>query len=308
VEGRRALGRIGNAQLCRIGNARQGVLFFVLDKSSEFRERLEHQLTAWGLPKGLVDDLAKHLTPVTYEKDAIIFLRGSPADFLFCLLSGFVKLYLPHSNGNRTLVALARPGDLLGFVDSLDSENGRGQVFEAHALTKCSVGLVSRDHLTKLLRTLDSDTIIRLLEHINTTWSAMFEWYATFIGLPFRERLQLVFDNLGLRVGVSDQRGVLLLPVLTHEDLAEMIGSSRPMVSRLISAMAEDGFLIRSEKQHFVLRPPGRPARSVVRDLEERKPASAFYANGKHTLRENGSSRANVSLDCASSAVSPRER
>src|SRR5216684_1927797 len=54
-----------------------GGVFFVLDKSSEFRERLEHQLTAWGLPKSLVDDLANHLTPVTYEKDAIIFLRGS---------------------------------------------------------------------------------------------------------------------------------------------------------------------------------------------------------------------------------------
>jgi CRP-like cAMP-binding protein len=270
VEGRRALGRIGNAHT-------GGDFFLVLDKSSEFRERLEHQLTAWGLPKSLVEDLANHLTPVTYEKDAIIFLRGSPADFLFCLLSGFVKLYLPHTNGNRTLVSLARPGDVLGFVDSLDSENQRGQVFEAHALTKCSVGLVSRDHLTKLLCTLDSDTITRLLEHINTTWSAMFEWYATFMGLPFRERLQLVFDNLGLRVGVSDQRGVLLLPVLTHEDLAEMIGSSRPMVSRLISAMAEDGLLIRGEKQHLVL----RPARSVVRDLEERNPASAFCANGK---------------------------
>jgi CRP-like cAMP-binding protein len=297
VEGRRALGRIGNAHT-------GGDFFLVLDKSSEFRERLEHQLTAWGLPKSLVDDLANHLTPVTYEKDAIIFLRGSPADFLFCLLSGFVKLYLPHTNGNRTLVSLARPGDVLGFVDSLDSENQRGQVFEAHALTKCSVGLVSRDHLTKLLCTLDSDTITRLLEHINTTWSAMFEWYATFMGLPFRERLQLVFDNLGLRVGVSDQRGVLLLPVLTHEDLAEMIGSSRPMVSRLISAMAEDGLLIRGEKQHLVL----RPARSVVRDLEERNPASAFCANGKHTLRENGSSRANVSVRYVSSAVSPRER
>jgi biotin operon repressor len=108
------------------------------------------------------------------------------------------------------------------------------------------------------------------------------------MGLPFRERLQLVFDNLGLRVGVSDQRGVLLLPILTHEDLAEMIGSSRPMVSRLISAMAEDGFLVRSEKQHFVLRPAGRPARSVVRDLQQRN-RLAFYAHGKHTLRENGS-------------------
>jgi hypothetical protein len=34
----------------------------VLDKSSEFRERLEHQLKEWTLPKSLVDDVANHLT------------------------------------------------------------------------------------------------------------------------------------------------------------------------------------------------------------------------------------------------------
>jgi CRP/FNR family cyclic AMP-dependent transcriptional regulator len=257
---------------------------FMLDKSSEFRERLERQLKEWALPNSLADDLANHLTLVTYEKGAVIFLRGSPADFLFCLLNGFAKLYLPHINGDRTLVALARPGDLLGFVDSLDSENHRGQVFEARALTKCSVGLVSRDYLIKLLRTLDSGSITRLLEHVNTTWSRMFEWYATFMRLSFRERLQAVLENLRVRVGVSDRRGVLLLPALTHEDLAEMIGSSRPMVSRLINDMAEDGFLIRGENQHYVIRPTGSSARTITSDFNERKPASVLYANGGRSL------------------------
>ena len=45
----------------------------------------------------------------------MIFLRGAPCDLLFWLLKGFVKLYLPHKDGNRTLVDLARPGDFLGL-------------------------------------------------------------------------------------------------------------------------------------------------------------------------------------------------
>jgi len=278
----------------------------MLDKSSEFRERLERQLKEWALPKSLADDLANHLTLVTYEKGAIIFLRGSPADFLFCVLNGFAKLYLPRMNGQRTLIALARPGDLLGFVDNLDSENHRGQVFEAHALTKCSLGLVSRDYLIKLVRTLDSAAITRLLEHVNTTWSRMFEWYATFMGLSFRERLQLVLENLKVRVGASDRRGVLLLPALTHEDLAEMIGSSRPMVSRLINDMAEDGLLERGERQHYVLRSAGWSARAGLPDLNERKPASIFYANGGHALPANSGSKGNAGASSIS-AVSLRE-
>jgi CRP/FNR family transcriptional regulator, cyclic AMP receptor protein len=265
----------------------------MLNKSSEFHEYFANRLEEWSLPKSLADDLANHLCPVTYERDAVIFLRGSPADFLFCVLNGFVKLYLPHNNGDRTLVGLARPGDFVGFVNNLDSDNRRGQVFEAHALTKCTLGLVSRDHLIKLVRALDSTSIIHLLENVNTMWSQMFEWYATFMGLSFRERLQRVLENLKGRVGVNDGRGVLLLPALTHEDLAEMIGSSRPMVSRLISDMAEDGFLLRGERQHYVLRSTNRPAPSDLPRVKELPPASVGCLSVKPSLSTNGGSREN---------------
>ena len=46
-----------------------------------------------------------------------------------------------------------------------------------------------------------------------------------------------------------------MVPELSHEDLAEMIGSSRPMVSKLIGDMIKEGFLARGEKRHFILRP-----------------------------------------------------
>jgi CRP-like cAMP-binding protein len=77
----------------------------------EFRSRLERMLGSCGLPAELAADIEDRLTPVTYEKGAVIFLRGAPCDLLFWLLKGFVKLYLPHRDGNRTLVDLARPGD-----------------------------------------------------------------------------------------------------------------------------------------------------------------------------------------------------
>jgi CRP-like cAMP-binding protein len=220
---------------------------------SEFRVRLEERLMGWGLPGGLASEIEEHSTPVTYERGAIIFLRGTPADLLFWLLKGFAKLYMPHENGYRTLVALTRPGDLLGFIDSVDSK-GRRQVFEAQALTKCSVGLFSRDHMVQLLRKLDHETMIRLFEHLNSAWSMMFERYVSFMGSSFRHRLEAVLTNLGTRFGINDKRGTLIVPELSHEDLAEMIGSSRPMVSKLIGDMTREGILTRGEKHHFILR------------------------------------------------------
>jgi CRP-like cAMP-binding protein len=140
---------------------------------SEFRARLTEMLDSHGLSADLAAEIEDHLTPVTYEKGAVIFLRGSATDLLFWLLKGFVKLYLPHDDGSRMLVDLARPGDFLAFVNHEDS-GGRRQILEAQALTKCSVGLFTREHLMQLLNKLDHQTAIRLLEQLNGAWSMMF--------------------------------------------------------------------------------------------------------------------------------------
>src|SRR6202049_344336 len=95
--------------------------FFMQGQPSEFRARLEAMLDSNGLCADLASEIEDHLTPVTYEKGAVIFLRGSPADLLFWLLKGFVKLYLPLNDGSRTLVDLARPGDFLAFVNEENS-------------------------------------------------------------------------------------------------------------------------------------------------------------------------------------------
>ena len=279
-------------------------------KSTEFRDRLEKQIGDWGLPTSLAAEFARHLTPVTYEKDSILFLRGSPAQFLFCVVSGFVKIYFPHNSGARTLVAIARAGDILGIVDGIDTATQRYQVLEAHALTKCSIGLIPREHVAKLLGSLDPGTIIHLLEHINTTWSRQFEWYAALMGVPFRQRLQMVFEDLRDRVGVADRRGTLLLPSLTHDDLAEMIGSSRPMVSRLISEMVEDGFLVPCGKRHYVIRTGTLPAHlSRAADGTTRKEVELPRCDGLAHLRDNrGWCRDNLLVTSSANQLTARTR
>lgn len=223
-------------------------------QASEFCSRLEQMLRSCGLPADLAAEIEDRLTPVTYEKGAVIFLRGGSCDLLFWLLKGLVKLYLPHGNGDRTLIDLARPGDFLGFVNDRDSNGRRYHLLEAHALTKCSVGLLTRDQIIPILNKLDNMCMTDLFEQFNVAWSARFERYVAFLSLPFRTRLEMVFNSFSARFGINDKRGTLLLPELSHEDLAEMIGSSRPLVSKLIGDMTREGLLARGEKRRFILR------------------------------------------------------
>src|SRR6202165_4839944 len=104
---------------------------------SEFRTVLEDQLTAWNLPAELAAEIEERSTPVAFEKGAIVFLRGAPADIVFWLRKGFVKLYLPRANGDRTLIAVARPGEALGTVANVNDAGCAHQTFERHVLREC---------------------------------------------------------------------------------------------------------------------------------------------------------------------------
>jgi CRP-like cAMP-binding protein len=64
----------------------------------------------------------------------------------------------------------------------------------------------------------------------------------------------MVLSDLAERAGVSDSEGIILIPEVLHEDLAEMIGCSRPMVSRLIAQMVESGLLTRRGRQYVLLK------------------------------------------------------
>ena len=260
---------------------------------SEFRCRLEGMLESCGLPTEVAADIEDRLTPITYEKRAVIFLRGAPCDLLFWLLKGFVKLYLPHQNGSRTLVDLARPGDFLGVVHDRDSKGPR-HLLEAHALTKCSVGWLPRDQIGPILSKLDRTATIHLLEQLNSAWSARFERYVRFLGSPFRTRLEMALNSLGTRFGIYDKRGTLVVPELSHEDLAEMIGSCRPMVSKLINDMIKEGLLARGEKRQLILRPEKRP--SCVTPSAQAPAHLNGYAKQTVGARDHASGRRSLSI------------
>lgn len=229
--------------------------------SEETHRRLQTQLSD-SIPPELIDELIDHHTSIIYPKDSIIFEHGSPADLMFWMFTGVAKVYFINPDGHPSLIRLAGTGDLLGHVDFLDPKGRRNQAFEAHALTRCSVGVLTRDHALKVLRGLDQTTLLHLIEQLNTRWSVLAHWYASLFNLSFEDRLCAVLVDLAERFGVQDKRGTIITPELSHGDLAQMIGSSRPMVSRLIGDMTAKHMLAKHGKQYIILE--GRIANKIA--------------------------------------------
>jgi CRP/FNR family transcriptional regulator len=230
--------------------------------ADEVRQRFHAQLLNV-LPKQLADELITHHTAVSYAKDALLFQQGSPADLTFWILSGLVRTYYPTSDGERSVVRICGPGDLLGYADWISPEGRRVQAQEAQAMTRCTVALFTREHAIRTLEKLEPAELIQLVEYMNTGWSSIAMELARFLGFSFRERLEATLSDLAKRFGVEDKRGTLLRIKLSHGDLAEMVDASRPMVTRLMGEMIADHKLYREGKQ-YILPNPVRVAKKTA--------------------------------------------
>jgi CRP/FNR family transcriptional regulator, cyclic AMP receptor protein len=215
---------------------------------------LRTKLGGLNLPVDLVDELIDRHIAVSFEKGALAFCEGNTDDMFACILSGYVNVYCPVGDGNRTLVRMAGPGEIIGYSDYIDEKGRHARMFEAQVATKCTLALFSRDHITRLLSGLPSDALVSIVASLNTFWSENLRRFATLLNLPFWDRLIMVMSDLAKRAGVRDAEGIILIPEIRHEDLSEMIGCSRPMVSRLIAIMVESGLLSRRGNQYVLLK------------------------------------------------------
>jgi CRP/FNR family cyclic AMP-dependent transcriptional regulator len=215
---------------------------------------LRMSLGRFNLPAELVEELIDRHIAVAFDRGAMAFCEGNVDGMVACILSGYVNVYCPVGDGNRTLVRLAGPGEIIGYADYLDEKGRYARVFEAQIASKCMLALFSRDHIVRLLATLPPDALISIIASLNTFWSENLRFFATLLNLPFWNRLTIVMSDLAKRAGVQDADGIILIPELGHEGLSEMIGCSRPMVTRLIAEMVQAGLLKRRGKQYVLLK------------------------------------------------------
>ena len=79
--------------------------------STQAQERLLTKLSSMGLPRSAATALLERHMLVRYPKGAELFTMGSPADVVFAVLTGLVKVHSSRAGSDPVLVELAGPGD-----------------------------------------------------------------------------------------------------------------------------------------------------------------------------------------------------
>lgn len=200
-----------------------------------------------GIPPADQERIVRLFAERKYPKGATIFERGDPGEAVYIVKKGTVKLASHSGRGTETILHLLPPGAVFGEI--LLSEHNRA--FTALAETDAEVSVLPKHILVQLLATVPafSMNFIRLLSRRLAKVETEF---AGFGHTWSYHRLAKVLLALGAEHGVKTPKGTALSLRITHEELANLIGTTRETVSTQMSRFRRTG-LIRREGKTLLL-------------------------------------------------------
>ena len=182
------------------------------------------------------------------DKDATIFHAGDPADAVFVVSSGKVKIVVTSTEGKEFILTVLGAGQVFGEMALLESAPRSATVT---ALTSVEVIMISRQDFHELLATTPgiSRKLLAILSRRLRRANAKMESLAHMdvAGRLARYLLDLARDH-GQKLG----NGWIVVRRPTHSDIAHSIGTSRETVSRLINEFEEGFGLVNKGKFTYI--------------------------------------------------------
>ena len=194
------------------------------------------------LPPAIADILEQEALTTTYPSGAVLFAEAQVPRGVFIVRRGRVKLSICGSDGRTLILRMVEAGDPMGVAAVVS-----GRQYEATAETQepSEISFLRANDLLRLMR-LHGELALWVTQHISAD-------YAT----TCREIRDLILSDSAseklarLLVGWLDQNAEARNPsqmkmVLTHEEIGQMIGTSRETVSRLFAGFKKQRLIQQS--------------------------------------------------------------
>ena len=190
---------------------------------------------------------------VNYTAGSVVFSEGEPSRGVYLLCKGKIKLSIGASDGKTLILHIAEPGELLGLSSAISR---RPFQTTAEAREDCQMVYISQEDLTRLMRE-HNDICLRVAEHLSQRYSGACREIRSLAlshsaaGKLAKLLLEWAPDNR------DASRPVQLKLTMTHEEMAEMIGTSRETVTRLFAEFKKKQLIQASGSTLLVRNRPG---------------------------------------------------
>lgn len=207
---------------------------------------LENMAFFKGMKMQELIELAGMMKQLKYKNNTIIINQGELSRSLFIIIYGRLKAYATDEDGNQTIFTFLNSGDYFGELSLLD-EGPRSATVQT--LEECTV--LNLDHVMfKDFMDSHPNVCWTLFKSLTSRIRIMDETICLLTSKDIYGRLIQTLYKLA----EENSEGVLITQKLTHQDLAEMVGSSREMISRTLKDLKSDGYISVEKKQISILK------------------------------------------------------
>jgi len=166
-----------------------------------------------------------------YPKNALLFVEGEQPRGVYILCSGRAKLTTSSTEGRTLIVKIVNPGEILGVSAAI---LGKPYEVSAETLEASQVSFIRREDFMRFLNAY-SEACMKTAHQLSEKYeSAQREIRTLGLAQTTSEKLaKLLLDWSA--TGEETPQGTRMQVLLTHEEIAQMIGTTRETVTRLLS-------------------------------------------------------------------------
>ena len=193
--------------------------------------------------------LTANKTELFYKKGEVVFKEGSYPDGIYYIISGKVKKYKVDKDGREHIIYVANTGELLGYHAILSEDRYPDS---AAALEVSRIAFIpKKDFLETLNQSPELNK--RLLKTLSHEFAVLANSLSMFAQKSVRERLALQLIVLREKYKVNFQPGMPVEINMSRDDLANLVGTARENVVRVLSEFKASGILQTKGRKIIVL-------------------------------------------------------
>lgn len=195
----------------------------------------------------MIRELASRGQTRTFPKNAVIINEGDRSDTLYVILSGKVKVYVSDDDGREMILDMHDAGEYVGEM-SLD---GRPRSASVMTLEPTTCSILSRDELRAAIAR-NPDIAMAIIEKLIERARIATDNVKNLALMDVYGRVARLLLSLA-----KEEDGKLVVPDrMTQQDIADRVGASRDMISRIFKDLTVGGYVTVENRQITINRKP----------------------------------------------------
>jgi len=198
-----------------------------------------------GLSKEELVTIERHTVAKRYRKNTVIIEKGDEANALYILCQGQVKAFVADDSGKEVVLSQQGPGAILGELALLADIP---RTLSVMTVEDCDFLVLTKRSFMQCLEA-HPNIAFNLIRALAKQVQSLTQSVTDFALLDVYGRIAKI-----LRDSAEEEDGRMITPKFTHQQIADRVGASREMVSKILKDLKLGGYLTAEGKRYVLHR------------------------------------------------------